>query len=153
MAKKRGKTAKKAISLTAHCAQCSICKSEHKDEVEAMYVAYRPLREIEEKTELSQSAIHRHIQAFPELKERRRQNTLGICDYLIEKGLEAVENGTLRITPALLAEGFKMGAKVRGQLIDRTMDVSAALEGASDEELKFFEVTGRMPEKGELEVH
>ena len=117
--------------------------------VGADYLAYKPIPEIAKEHGFNLDNLYRHFNAFPALKEKRAGNLLGVCDWLIEKGLDK----GIDVSPTLFAEAMKVGAKLRGQFIDRTLDLTALLQGATDEELDFFEKMGRLPEPGELTKH
>ena len=55
------------------------------------------------------------------------------------------------VTAANVVAAMQLHAKLQGELVDRTEDVTLSLEKASDAELSFFEVHGRLPNAGELQ--
>jgi len=127
-----------------HSARCTVCNHPEKADIEASYLAYAPVDGIAAEYDLNRDAIYRHVAAFPQLKERRASNLAGLCEWIVEKGqLQDIE-----ITPALFASAITTAAKLRGAFIaDRPQ---ASLEQATDAELQFYVVNGRLPTAGEL---
>jgi len=137
---------KPATNPNRHVAQCTICAHEDLAAIDAAYLAYRPVDEIAADYSVCRDAVYRHAKAL-NLEERRSSNILGLCSWILEKGqLQDIE-----VTPALLANAMQLSAKIRGQLVDRTLDLTTQLRSASDAELDFFELHGRLPTAGELQ--
>ncbi len=135
------------MDIERHRRKCTVCACEEKAEIEAAYVAYKPVDEIARMFSVDRTAIYRHVAAYPVLKEKRFDNILGACDWIIGHGMRNLDNGGMEPTPALLSAAMGLGAKIRGQLIDRTADVTVQLEKATEPELAFFAKTGRLPGK------
>ena len=135
------------MNINRHAALCSVCQHEEREAIEAEYLAYRPVDETAAKYGLNRDAIYRHAAALS-LVERRQSNLTGLCAWIIERG----QKERVEITPSLLAAAVAQSAKLQGLIVDRsvTLDLTRQLEQASDSELDFFTVHGRLPKPAEL---
>jgi hypothetical protein len=131
-------------NLGRHEYACKICAHKERDEIEASYVAWKSLREIETHFTVSKDTIHRHAHAMG-LDRKRSANVRGALERVIEKGLDSAEINGSALVSALTAL-----AKLTetGQLVDRleiSTELQAKLSGMSDLELENFAKSGVVP--------
>ena len=134
------------MNLERHSGKCSVCQHPEQSAIEADYLRWQTVESIREKYDLPGNALNRHVKAFPQLKESRERNIGSVANWILEKGQKA----DIEVTPALMAAAMNTAAKIHGLFIDRTLDLTRSLESASDAELDFFELHGRLPAPGEL---
>ena len=72
------------VNLGRHMAQCSVCDSPHRDEIEERWVNWRNTSTLAEIYKVSRDAIYRHMHAFG-LFRLRRQNIARVLERIIEE--------------------------------------------------------------------
>lgn len=113
MARSKKKSPKVGTNKNRHKAQCTICKSPDRKNIEKDYRSGLSLREIAlEYPDISPMAMCRHIQAFPKLREKRSPEA--ILDRIIEHG--AI--GKMKIDGHLLLKSLQTKLKLQGKLTD-----------------------------------
>src|SRR5579862_7066633 len=74
-----------SVSLARHEAQCCICRSKYREQIEDLFVDWvSPDRIIEKYTNLSRDSIYRHAHAR-ELFEKRKRNVNRVLEKIIER--------------------------------------------------------------------
>ena len=123
-----------------HANRCSVCKHPEKAAIEHAYVNCRRRSLVEREYELPRDSLTRHAKYFALDKKRKIEDILWL---VVESGLDRLKEPPA--TPAHLNDAIKTIAKLRGELVDRTEDITKALHSASIPALEFYRSHGRLP--------
>lgn len=116
-------TGRRPVGLARHeDGGCRVCRHDQREAIEAAYVAWKTLREIEAEFTVPKDSVARHARARG-LDERRSRNVRGVLVRIVEKGIETAEVTSAALVAAATALA-KMGED--GRLTDR-IEVSAQL--------------------------
>ena len=133
--------------MSKHEAQCTVCKHSDRKRIEHRFVNWTSRTVLEQEYELPRDSLYRHAKAKG-LYAKRQNNLVGALETIIERGL----SNNVDVTTTNVIEAIKSHAKLTGQWVDRREDVTAQLERATDEELSFYALHGRIPDPGELDA-
>ena len=75
----------------SHAANCSVCRHESVDEIEALYVGWAPPAAITEAFQLRRGALRRHVAAMG-LDAGRRGNASAVLGDLLERALGSLDS-------------------------------------------------------------
>ena len=137
--------ARRPVGLARHeDGGCRVCRHEQREAIEASYVAWKTLREIEAEFTVPKDSVARHARARG-LEERRSRNVRGVLVRVVEKGIETAEVTSAALVAAATALA-KMGED--GRLTDR-IEISGQMVGylgrMSARELDVYARTGALP--------
>jgi len=122
------------MNMKLHEGKCNVCNSPSRKEIERDYINGFSLREIEtEYPGISAMSMCRHVQAFPELREKRSPEA--ILDRIIEHG--AI--GKMRIDPRVLLLAVQTKLKMAGKLSDsgrQDINVNVVVQQEGKEQLE-----------------
>ena len=135
------------MNLERHRGKCSVCQHPELAAIEADYQRWKTVESLREKYGLPGNSLNRHIKAF-RLDEKLRRNKLVGLEQIMSMGLTHIRPED--ITGANVVAAMQLHAKLQGELVDRTEDITHQLEKATDAELDFFRHHGRLPNPGEL---
>ncbi len=133
--------------MERHRGKCSVCQHPELAAIEADYLRWQTVESIREKYDLPGNSLNRHIKAYG-LDEKLRGNKLVGLEQIMSMGLTHIKPEA--VTAANVVAAAQLHAKLQGELIDRTEDITVQLEAASDAELAFYSLHGRIPNPGEL---
>ena len=74
----------KAINCSRHEAQCSICASPYRQEIEEAFINWRTPNAIADEYEINRYALYRHAHAC-DLFSKRRRNVIAALETIIER--------------------------------------------------------------------
>ncbi len=137
------------MNLERHRGKCSVCQHPELAAIEADYLRWQTVESLRVKYNLPENSLNRHIKAF-RLDEKLRGNKLVGLEQIMSMGLTHMKPEA--VTAANVVAAAQLHAKLQGELIDRTEDVTAQLEKATDAELAFYALHGRIPDPGELDA-
>ncbi len=100
---------RRSAALSRHEAHCSICRSEDRLEIEAAWMTWTSLSEIERNYDVSARALGRHVDALG-LRLHRAQFRELALERLIERGLAALDPA--KITVDQLLEMIQLGREI-----------------------------------------
>ena len=123
-----------------HANRCSVCKHPEKAAIENAYINCRRRSLVEKEYELPRDSLTRHAKYFHLNKKRKTENFLWM---VVESGLDRLKEHPA--TAAHLNDALKTIAKLRGELVDRTEDITKTLQSASYAALEFYREHGRIP--------
>jgi len=132
----------KTQSLGRHKKQCSICKHDRREEIDAEYVSWGSPVRTAERFKVSIDAIYRHVRACG-LQEKRGRNIRAALSRIIEHG-DGVE-----VTASAVVSAIQAYAKINsmGQWVDRVEGVSlnSLFEKMTVPELEEYAKNGTLP--------
>lgn len=137
--------ARRAVGLARHeDGGCRVCRHPQREAIEADFVRWKTLREIQVSFGVPKDSVARHARAR-DLEERRSRNVRGALVRVVEKGIETAEVTSASLVAAATALA-KLGEDDR--LTDR-IEISGQLVGLlgrmSAVELDSFARTGVLP--------
>ncbi len=135
------------MNLERHRGKCSVCQHPELAAIEADYLRWQTVESLRVKYNLPENSLNRHIKAF-RLDEKLRGNKLVGLEQIMSMGLTHIKPEA--VTAANVVAAAQLHAKLQGELIDRTQDITVQLERATDAELRFYALHGRLPGPGEL---
>jgi hypothetical protein len=124
-----------------------VCRHPELAAIEADYLRWQTVESLRTRYGLPEHSLNRHIKAF-HLDETLRRNKLCGLEQIMAMGLTALKPED--VTAANVVAAMQLHAKLQGELVDRTEDVTLSLQQATDAELDFYELHGRLPNAGEL---
>ena len=127
----------------------AVCQHPELAAIEADYLRWQTVESLRVKYDLPENSHNRHIKAYG-LDEKLRGNKLVGLEQIMSMGLTHIKPEA--VTAANVVAAAQLHAKLQGELVDRTEDVTAQLERATDEELSFYALHGRIPDPGELDA-
>jgi len=114
-----------------HFAQCPICKSELRNEVDDLVLSFVSASEISLKfPQFSEHTIQNHSRKTG-LYLSRMRNKRHVLNVLIERGLSIMKTRGFKLDAGHMIKATELQAKLDGQLIDRSEQTIVG----SDEEL------------------
>ena len=128
------------MDTSKHANRCSVCKHPEKAAIEHAYINCRRRSLVEREYELPRDSLNRHAKYFALDKKRKTEDILWL---VVESGVDRLKEHPA--TPAHLNDAIKTIAKLRGELVDRTEDITKALHSASIPALEFYRSHGRLP--------
>lgn len=138
-----------------HRGKCNVCKHEDTREIEEHYFRGTPVAQIATLFELDLSSLWRHIRYYS-LSDERLSRYVDHADQAAALASFSLEDDLRALDPkdrlAFYLKAQAQAAKWGGIDIERTADVSADLQQASDAELEFIATHGRQPTVEELEA-
>ncbi len=135
------------MNLERHRGKCSVCQHPELAAIEADYLRWQTVESLRVKYDLPENSLNRHIKAF-RLDEKLRANKLVGLEQIMAMGLTHIKPEA--VTAANVVAAAQLHAKLQGELVDRTEDITVTLEAASDAELAFYALHGRLPDASEL---
>lgn len=100
-----------------HEAQCTICNSDKRKEIEEKYLDWKSPELLSvEYGEFSCDAIRRHCKAFG-LDKKRNNNLKGVCVAVMERGLTCMNNSP--VDSKSIISAAQLHAKLAGKLVDK----------------------------------
>jgi hypothetical protein len=117
--------ARRPVGLARHeDGGCRVCRHPQREAIEAEFVRWKTLREIEAEFNVPKDSVARHARARG-LEERRSRNVRGVLVRVVEKGIETAEVTSAALVAAATALA-KMGED--GRLTDR-IEISGHMVG------------------------
>ena len=131
------------VTLGRHMAQCSICDSPHRDEIEERWVNWSHTNTLADIYKVSRDAIYRHMHAFG-LFRLRRQNIARVLERIIEKA----DFAPASCGQILTAINAYMKLQAEGQRMEPTASANLIplIERMSKNERASFLEKGTLPE-------
>jgi hypothetical protein len=135
---------KRTANFGRHRRTCTVCRHEHREEIESAFVGWRSPAAITEEFGLADRAsVYRHAHALG-LFEKRRRNIWAALERIMEKA------GEVDVTASAVVAAVQAYAKINaaGEWIDRTETVSmiGLFDRMSTEELESYAQSGALPE-------
>jgi hypothetical protein len=133
----------KSTSLSRHKRNCSICRHQQRNEIEAEFVAWHSPTVLAQQYGLAdRSSVYRHAHAFG-LFAKRQRNVRAALERIIEKA------GEVEVTASSVVAAVQAYSKVNaaGQWIERSENVSLneLFDKMSMAELETYAKDGALP--------
>lgn len=101
-------------SLKNHCKKCSVCKSEHREEIEDRYLQGASPYELEKDYRIRHQSLYRHIRAF-RLEIQRRPDFL---DRITRQILASVDFDSWRPGERTVIKAMELCARLSGEMYE-----------------------------------
>jgi AcrR family transcriptional regulator len=89
---------RKRIPLWRHTAKCLVCRHQLRQEIEALFLDWKPLAELAREFRVSRQSLYRHFRAVGSF-ETRSENIRELFKALINKGMESPR---IIVSPAIV---------------------------------------------------
>jgi hypothetical protein len=141
---KKPKEPQPVTNLGRHQANCKVCKHPDRQEIEAEFLAWRSPTKIAADWELrDRTTLYRHAWATG-LMGKRRRNVRSALESIIERGTD------VEVTASAVVQAVVAYAKINseGRLVERNerVDLNQLFERMSQEELRAYAETGKLPD-------
>jgi hypothetical protein len=131
------------VNLGRHQAQCTICKSPYRQQIEEEWISWYSPSHFEKLFDLSRDALYRHAHAL-DLFTKRRKNILMTFEKIIERVDLTPMSGSV-ILSAIKAYAKINGAGQGGEPVQGT-DLKKLSKRMSPEEREHFVKDGTVPD-------
>jgi hypothetical protein len=130
------------VNLGRHQAQCTICSSPYREEIEQEWISWRATYSLAEQFGFTRYAIYRHAHALDLFKKRQRNIRMAL-----ERMIEAMEYAQITCPAVISAvkEYVKMTGAEQGKENQQGADLKNLFERMSKEEREAFVCDGSLP--------
>jgi hypothetical protein len=144
MKRKKSETSEKSVSLGRHETNCKVCQHPERLAIEEEFVSWKSPTKIAKDWKLrDRTTLYRHAWATG-LMEKRRRNVRAALESIIERGTD------VKVTAAAVVQAVTAYARINseGRLVERSerVDLNQLFDRMSQEELKAYAETGRLPD-------
>ena len=140
------------VDLEYHRRECTVCKHDEIEQIEHLFLVPVPVSHIAKQYDVSRYAIFAHMDATGLNEVRENAIWRGVLEVNSIALAQIVDAGKLKNPARTFISTSTLLAKKRGDMIERTVDLTEQIKGKSEEEANFFLQNDRWPSKAELEM-